>query len=166
MKTLLLLVLSCIVCITHAQESDRMIHCIFFQKPGNDHLRKISEGDHCIIGVLQKIKQYEGEIKRISLDTVYIVDTSIKVRDIAYFCFRNELKSPFLLSKPADLPREYILFGKDTLVWNAIIPPTSIYSSVWDYRMYVKDLESSAKYGERHKPPRNPFQKNKFPGRK
>jgi len=119
-------------------------------KFGDHHVRKISEADHCIVGLRKPGKRYEGDIQEISFDKVKINDTIMKTGDIAYFVFRDELKSPVLLSKPSDLPQEFILYAQDTLISKAIIPPVSIFSSSWDYHRYVNYLKDSASRAEKH----------------
>ena len=166
MKTLLLLLLICSVFISYAQENRHVPHCIFFQKPGDDHLRKISEGDNCIIGLKQNRKRYQEDIRRISFDTVFLNDTVLKIKDISYFCFKDELKSPILLSKASDMPTEYILFSKDTLVWKVRIPPATIFSSGWEYHRYVSYHQDSAKISKKHHITRKPFQDRRRPGQK
>lgn len=164
MRTGLLLLLICFATASFAQEETND-HCIFFLKPKDYHLRKVSAGDNCIIGLKMNNKQIEGDIRKISYDTVFINGMNIKVRDIAYFAYRNELKSPVLLTKPSDLPKEFLLYSKDTIVWKPIIPPPEIFSSSWAYSKYIRYQQDSAKYGGKRHAPRNPFMNRKAPGR-
>jgi hypothetical protein len=166
MKNLLFVLMSFFVFVCNAQEEDQNNHCIFFILSGDYHLRKISESDYCIIGLRQTNKRYEGDIRKILNDNISINDTILKIRDIAYFSFRDELKGPVLLSKPSDLPSEFVLYPKDTLISKPIIPPVSIFSSGWDYKMYVNHLKDSASRAEKHQMMEHMFKEKRKPGRK
>jgi hypothetical protein len=161
MKTLLLLLLTFSFFTGNSQSSDEVRHCIFFLMPGNYHLRKVSEEDYCIIALKNTGRQHEGYIKRISSDTLFLNDTLIRTGDIAYFSFREEVKSPILLTKPSDLPSRFVVFPKDTLVWRAIIPPREIFTSLWEYKRYVKETQDLERRKIMHMPGNNHFRDKK-----
>jgi len=165
MKLALTFLLTCFVLDSFAQAPDYDNHCIFFRKPKDPRLRAVTAGDKCIIGLQQPKKQVEGSIQRISFDTLFMNGEVIKLRDVAYIAFRDGVKGQILLTKPSDLPAEFVLFSQDTIIWKALIPPQSIFSSSWDYHEYVRHQQDSAKYGPRyHQGPKSPFMGLPRPG--
>lgn len=143
-------------------QDDALPHCIFFQKQKDYRLRNVTAGDNCIIGLKQNGEQLEGTVSRIAFDTVIINGRTIRLKEISWFAFRDELKSPILLTKPSDLPKRFVLYSKDTVIWQPIIPPQSIFNSSREYHWYVKNKQDSIRFrGNRvpHAPrgPRLPF---------
>jgi hypothetical protein len=145
MRIVLVSLMTVFVLASFAQPDRHVDRVIFFQKPKDYHLRHISEGEFCIVATKPRSREFEGNIKRISHDSIFISDTVFPVRNITYIRFIDELKSPILLTDPEDMPVRYILFPKDTVIWKVKIPPASIFQSSWNYHNYVKHYEDSAK---------------------
>jgi hypothetical protein len=150
-KFFLLVVLCLLGFFVTAQYTDDVKHCIFFRKPGDYHLRKVSEGEFCVIATKPKNKEFQGHVQRISHDSIFISDTVLKIKGITYIRFDNELKSPILLSQPSDMPERYILFEKDTIVWKVQVPPAKIFSSNWRYHNYIDHYQDSVKRSQHYR---------------